>query len=156
MISNTPSGFVPAWIGEKIEQKTPIQKALLFMQSMSAKTENAWRVGTVVIQIALTGLLANAVWTVKTLANHESRINAAEEWKKDKGPMIEELRREFVGMRERSAAMAEQVRATDLIVREISARFAVVTDTMIRIQEGQAAIKEKMVAIQVAQDDSKK
>lgn len=120
---------------------------------MTTRTENAWKVGTVVLQVVLTGLLAYAVWSAKTLSNHESRINATEEWRREKGPMIEELRREFSSMRERSTSLSDQVRGTDQIARDISANVRVLSDTMIRLQEGQAAIREKMISLQVAQDE---
>ena len=150
---NDTTGYAPGWIAEKLRQPSHAHRAWTWLQSMTARTENAWKVGTVVIQVVLSGLLAYAVWSAKTLYDHESRLNATEEWRREKGPAIEELRREFSSMRERSASLSDQVRVTDQIARDISANVRVLSDSMIRLQEGQAAIREKMVSLQVAQDE---
>jgi hypothetical protein len=149
---NNATGYAPGWIADKVRPQTPSQRSMAWIQSMTARSENTWKVGTVVIQVALTGLLGYAVWSTKTLADHESRLNATEEWRREKGPAIEELRREFSSMRERSASLSDQVRGTDQIARDISASVRVLSDSMIRLQEGQARLNEKLVAWQVKQD----
>ena len=55
-----------------------------------------------------------------------------------------------------AARYQEQARATDAIVRDAAARLGIMSDTLIRMQEGQSAIKEKMVSIQIMADELNK
>lgn len=126
---------------------------------MTAQRENGWSILKVVVQLVigalLTSLAASAAFTAKTLSNHESRIAVMEDWKRERSVKMDEIARDIGEMKTHNAGLDSQSRATDMLVRDVSAQLRVVSDTLIRMQEGQSAIREKMVSLQVATDEIK-
>lgn len=124
------------------------------------------RVTRIIVPAFIVPMLAWAAWTTRTLYAHSEALAREIEWRhshvenlKDKLAVIERLDRETASWRERTiefqTASKADSRATDQAVREVSARLVVISDTLIRMQEGQSAIREKMVNLQVQLDDVK-
>jgi len=110
----------------------------------------------VVMGALLTTLAGSAAYTAKTLSNHESRLAVVEDWKRERSAKMDEIARDIGEIRTHNAGVDSQSRATDILVRDVSAQLRVVSDTLIRMQEGQSAIREKMVSLQVMTDELNK
>lgn len=160
MNNTAPLGYAPGWIADKVREPSRLHKAKAWFLNMSTPKENGWTIVKLVTQVVLgvllTALAGSAAYTAKTLTNHESRIAVVEEWKRDRSAVMDQITREFQELKTRNAINQEQARATDAIVREAAARLGVMSDTLIRMQEGQSAIKEKMVSIQIMTDELNK
>jgi len=152
-------GYAPEWIATKLEPRTVLDRVVRRVKSMTAMRENGWGVMKIMAQVVLgfvlTCLAGSAAYMAKSLSNHESRLSVVEEWKKDQSIHIAQIASDLAEIKSRNARSEEQARSTDMLVRDVSAQMRVITDTMIRMQEGQAAIREKMVSIQVATDEIK-
>jgi septal ring factor EnvC (AmiA/AmiB activator) len=127
---------------------------------MTTQRENGLNIIKVVVQLVLgtilSALAASAAFTAKSLSNHESRLSVVEEWKRDRSEKIDGIARDVAEMRTHNAGVDSQARQTDMLVRDVSAQLRVVSDTLIRMQEGQSAIREKMVSLQVMTDELNK
>lgn len=127
---------------------------------MNAQRENGWGIAKIITQIVLgtllTALAGSAAFTAKTLSNHESRLSVVEEWKRERSARMDEIAKDIGEMKTRNAGVDQQSRATDMLVRDVSAQIRVMSDTLIRMQEGQSAIREKMVSLQVMTDELNK
>lgn len=155
-----PSGFVPAWIEAKQALPSLMARVQQWMTTMTAQRENGWGVLKVIAQIVggavLATLAGSAAYTAKTLSNHESRLSVVEDWKRDRSEKIDGIARDVAELKTHNAGVDSQARQTDMLVRDVSAQLRVVSDTLIRMQEGQSAIREKMVSLQVMTDELNK
>lgn len=154
------SGYVPEWIEAKQSGPSKAAKVVQFFKSMTAQRENGWGLVKVAAQVVigalLTMLAGSAAYTAKTLSNHESRIAVVEDWKRERSAKMDEIARDIGEMKTHNAGVDSQARQTDMLVRDVSAQLRVVSDTLIRMQEGQSAIREKMVSLQVMTDELNK
>jgi|GEM_PF-6807138 len=154
------SGFVPSWINAKLASPTIAWRLNQWITTMTAQRENGLNFIKVVVQLVLgtilSALAASAAFTAKSLSNHESRLSVVEEWKRDRSEKIDGIARDVAEMRTHNAGVDSQTRQTDMLVRDVSAQLRVVSDTLIRMQEGQSAIREKMVSLQVMTDELNK
>jgi len=153
-------GFVPQWIEERQKPKSVVGKIVDTINAMSTPRENGWGIAKIITQIVLgtllTALAGSAAFTAKTLSNHESRLSVVEEWKRERSARMDEIAKDIGEMKTRNAGVDQQSRATDMLVRDVSAQIRVMSDTLIRMQEGQSAIREKMVSLQVMTDELNK
>lgn len=153
------SGFVPAWIEAKQQAPSAMSRVWQWLSTMSAQRENGWSVVKIVVQLVLgailTALAGSAAFTAKSLSNHESRISVVEEWKKERSAQLDKILGDVGEIKTHNATADQQSRQTDMLVRDVAARIGVMSDTLIRMQEGQSAIREKMVSLQVATDEMK-
>lgn len=156
----SPSGYVPAWIESKQALPSLMSKTKQWISTMTAQRENGLSIAKIVVQLVLgtilTALAGSAAFTAKSLSNHESRISVVEEWKRDRSEQMERIARDVAELKTHNAGADQQTRATDMLVRDVSAQLRVVSDTLIRMQEGQSAIREKMVSLQVMTDELNK
>ena len=152
-------GYSPEWIAAKLEPRTACIRIAGWIKTMTAQRENGWGVIKVMAQVVmgalLTTLAGSAAYTAKTLSNHESRLSVVEDWKRERSAKMDEIARDIGEMKTHNAGVDSQARQTDMLVRDVSAQLRVVSDTLIRMQEGQSAIREKMVSLQVATDEMK-
>ena len=153
-------GFVPQWIEERQKPKNVVCKIVDTINAMSTPRENGWGIAKVLTQIVLgtllTALAGSAAFTARTLSNHESRLSVVEEWKRERSAKMDEIARDIGEMKMHNAGVDSQARQTDMLVRDVSAQLRVVSDTLIRMQEGQSAIREKMVSLKVVTDELNK
>lgn len=153
-------GYVPAWIEAKNVSPSFIARLTERISTMIAQRENGLGVlkllAQVVLGVLLTALAGSAAYTAKTLTNHESRLSVVEEWKRERSAKMDEIARDIGEMKTHNAGVDSQARQTDMLVRDVSAQLRVVSDTLIRMQEGQSAIREKMVSLQVMTDELNK
>ncbi len=160
-MNSNESGYVPEWIEAKQSGPSIAARMLHFFRTtMTAQRENGWGVVKVTAQVIigalLTTLAGSAAYTAKTLSNHESRISVVEDWKRERSAKMDEIARDIGEMKAHNAGVDSQARQTDMLVRDVSAQLRVVSDTLIRMQEGQSAIREKMVSLQVMTDELNK
>ena len=152
-------GYASELIATKLEPRTVCNRMLGWVKSMTAQRENGWGVIKVIAQVVmgalLTTLAGSAAYTAKTLSNHESRLSVVEDWKRERSAKMDEIARDIGEMKTHNAGVDSQARQTDMLVRDVSAQLRVVSDTLIRMQDGQSAIREKMVSLQVATDEMK-
>lgn len=153
-------GYVPAWIEAKNALPCLMTRAQQWMTTMTAQRDNGLGVlkllAQVVLGVLLTALAGSAAYTAKTLTNHESRLSVVEDWKRERSAKMDEIARDLGEMKTHNAGVDSQARQTDMLVRDVSAQLRVVSDTLIRMQEGQSAIREKMVSLQVMTDELNK
>jgi hypothetical protein len=108
-----------------------------------------------------------ATWMTWTVWQHTSflelnseRWKAHQEYSKSKVDQIEQMDRESQEWKLRMTAFTEEtragIRATDVSIRDVGARLGAMADTTSRIQEGLAAIREKMVSLQIVTDELNK
>ncbi len=149
-------GFVPEWIDSKQHDPSFAARLRQRVVIMTTQRENGWGVIKVLSQVVmgtlLTTLAGSAAYTAKTLSNHESRLAVVEDWKRERSAKMDEIARDIGEMKSHNAGVDSQARSTDMLVRDVSAQLRVVSDTLIRMQEGQSAIREKMVSLQVVTD----
>ena len=154
------SGFVPVWIEAKQQLPSMAARLTQWVSFMTAQRENGWGVIKVMAQVVigalLTTLAGSAAYTAKTLSNHESRLSVVEDWKRERSAKMDEIARDIGEMKTHNAGVDSQARQTDMLVRDVAAQLRVVSDTLIRMQEGQSAIREKMVSLQVMTDELNK
>lgn len=152
-------GYASEWIATKLEPRTACIRIAGWIKTMTPQRENGWSVlkvaAQVIIGALLTTLAGSAAYTAKTLSNHESRLSVVEDWKRERSAKMDEIARDIGEMKTHNAGVDSQARQTDMLVRDVSAQLRVVSDTLIRMQEGQSAIREKMVSLQVATDEMK-
>jgi len=152
-------GYVPAWIEAKQQEPSLFARIKQQLAAMTAQRENGWGIMKIVVQLVLgvilTALAGSAAFTAKSLSNHESRISVVEEWKRERSAQLDRIQEDVARINTHNATADQQARGTDMMTREIAAQMRVMSDTLIRMQEGVAALREKMVSIQVATDEIK-
>ena len=152
----TSTGYCTTWIDHRLSRSTLAERVRNALFRMNQTREDKLRLASVVTNCVLGGVLLWATWSTKTLTSHETRLATQEAWKADRGPVLDSLVREQAEMKTRLALIQEQFRMTDVVVREVSAKISVMTESLIRIQESQSSLREKMVNLQVSTDDLNK
>lgn len=149
----TSTGYCPQWIATRSARRPMLERARQAF-GMNATREDKLRLASVVTNCVLGGVLLWATWSTKTITSHETRLSNQEAWRSEKAPLMESLVREQAEMKTRLALIQEQFRMTDVVVREVSAKVTVMTEALIRIQEAQGALKEKLTTLQVKRDQA--
>lgn len=151
----TTTGYCPRWIEFRVS-RMQIAYRLIHAFRMNATKEDKLRLASVITNCVLGGVLLWATWSTKTLTNHETRLTTHESWRSEKSPLLDGIVREQAELKTRFTLLQDQFQRTDSIIRDVSAKLSVVSDTMIRMQEAQSGIKEKLVYLQNSSDELSK
>lgn len=152
----TTTGYCPSWIDHRVSRSTLADRIRDAIFRMSSTREDKLRIASVVTNCVLGGVLLWATWSTKTLTNHETRLTTHESWRAEKSPILDGIVREQGELKTRLAIMQDQFVRTDSIIREVSAKLSVMSDAMIRMQEAQSGIKEKLIYLQNSSDELSK
>lgn len=160
------SGYAPIWIEDKLAEK-PRRNLATFMTRPIDPTSPVWNAIDRATRIMSLTFFPWAVWVTYAIYEQSSMIDrnldrwkAHEEMAKARVDQIERMDREIQEWRVRMASFTEEtragIRATDVSVRDVAARLGAMADTTSRIQESMAAIREKIVNLQVMTDSLNK
>lgn len=162
----TKFGYATLWIEDKLAEM-PSTKLATFMTRPIDPTSQVWNAIDRATRIMSLTFFPWAIWVTYTIYSQASIIDrntdrwkAHEDFSKEKVAQIERMDREIQEWRVRMASFSEEtragIRATDVSVRDVGARLGAMADTTSRIQESIAAIREKMVNLQVVTDELNK
>lgn len=176
-LTNPETGYAPAWVAKKINDFQPtnevprlksyITSAISTMTKPIDSASSFWNMVEKLSRILILTLVPWTTWITAKTFDHSKSIAMEVQWRaahedmaKEKIAQIDRIDRELQEWRIKFNIFADEsrnaMRTTDSSVRDIAARIGVMSETLIRLQEGQSAIKEKMVSLQVVTDDLNK
>jgi hypothetical protein len=169
-------GYSPRWIGDKVassesngasQLKVSLPWVFSIMTRPIEPSSGFWNIVEKLTRILTLTLIPFLSWMTWKTFEHEKLLAVGQQWReshevmaKEKIAQIDRIDRELQEWRIKFNVFTDEtrsgIRSTDTSVRDVAARINVMSDTLIRLQEGQSAIREKMVNLQVVTDELNK
>lgn len=176
-LHNPEAGYAPAWVATKVNGFHPTHEVSRLKSYLSStfstmtkpidSASSFWNMVEKLSRILILTLVPWTTWITAKTFDHSKSIAMEVQWRaahedmsKEKIAQIDRIDKELQEWRIKFNIFADEsrnsMRATDSAVRDVAARMGIMTETLIRLQEGQSAIKEKMVSLQVLTDELNK